>query len=81
MERPTHVRLCIKEISFFHVIETIFPASRGVANIVQTKFDAQTLHDKPAVAASSRMVDDGKGAKEVFRVDNFDLIQVCQFTS
>ena len=43
---------------------------------MQTKFDAQTLHDKPAMAASSRMVDDGKGAKEVFRVDNFDLLQV-----
>ena len=49
-----------------------------MANVVQTKFDAKTLHEKPAVAATTRMVDDGKGAKEVFRVDNFDLLQVWQ---
>ena len=47
-----------------------------MAKVVQTKFDAQTLHEQPAVAAESRMVDDGQGAKEVFRVDNFDLLQV-----
>ncbi len=46
--------------------------------MVQTKFDARTLHEQPAVAAESRMVDDGKGAKEVFRVDNFDLLQVAE---
>ena len=71
---------------------------RGVAKVVQAKFDAKTLHERPAVAAEARMVDDGSGAKEVvshnnsfphsqnrdltikivqvFRVENFDLVQV-----
>ena len=43
---------------------------------VQTKFDAKVLHDQPQLAAESGMVDDGKGAKEIFRVDRFDLLQV-----
>ncbi len=45
-----------------------FKVGRGVAKVVQTKFDARTLHERPAVAAESRMVDDGKGAKEVCSV-------------
>jgi len=53
-----------------------YTAGRGIAKVVQTKFDAATLHERPQVAAESRMVDDGKGAKEIFRVDNFDLLQV-----
>ncbi len=57
---------------------TEYTAGRGVAKVVQTKFDARTLHEQPSVAAQSRMVDDGKGAKEVFRVDNFDLLQVAE---
>ena len=43
---------------------------------VQTKFDAQVLHQNPQMASESGMVDDGKSAKEVYRVDNFDLVQV-----
>ena len=43
---------------------------------VQTKFDAKLLHEHPQLAAESGMVDDGKGAKEIFRVDKFDLLQV-----
>ena len=43
---------------------------------VQTKFDAQVLHQNPQMASESGMVDDGKSAKEVYRVDNFDLLQV-----
>ena len=44
---------------------------RGVAKVVQAKFDAKTLHERPAVAAEARMVDDGSGAKEVFRKVTF----------
>ena len=44
---------------------------RGVAKVVQAKFDAKTLHERPAVAAEARMVDDGSGAKEVFREVTF----------
>ena len=43
---------------------------------IQTKFDAKILHDNPEMAAESGMVDDGQSAKEVYRVDNFDLVQV-----
>ena len=45
---------------------------------VQTKFDAQVLHQNPQMASESGMVDDGQSAKEVYRVDNFDLVQVSQ---
>jgi hypothetical protein len=47
-----------------------------VAPTVQTRFDAQTLHENPKVAATTGMVDDGTGVKEVFRVEMFDLIPV-----
>ena len=49
---------------------------RGVARTVQTRFDAETLHDNPRIAATNGMVDDGTGVKEVFRVEMFDLIPV-----
>jgi len=49
---------------------------RGVAKTVQTKFDAKTMVENPKVAASSGMVDDGTGVKEVFRVEMFDLVSV-----
>jgi len=49
---------------------------RGVAKTVQTRFDAQTMVDNPKVSASTGMVDDGTGVKEVFRVEMFDLVEV-----
>ena len=36
------------------------------------------MHEQPQMAAESGMVDDGKGAKEIFRVDSFDLLQVLR---
>ncbi|TRY61821.1 hypothetical protein TCAL_04385 [Tigriopus californicus] len=53
-----------------------YSGTRGVAKVVQTKFDATTLHQRTDVASETRMVDDGTGVKEVFRVDNFDLVHV-----
>lgn len=53
-----------------------YSVGRGVAKVVQVKFDAKTLHERPEVAAEARMVDDGSGTKETFRVENFDLVQV-----
>merc|ERR1719226_281376 len=49
-----------------------YSVGRGVAKVVQAKFDARTLHERPEVAAEARMVDDGSGQKEVFREKNFD---------
>ena len=49
---------------------------KGIARTVQTRFDAQTMHENPKVAATNGMVDDGTGVKEVFRVEMFDLVSV-----
>lgn len=45
-----------------------------IAKTVQTKFDAVTLHSNCKLAAQSQMVDDGTGSKEVFCVEQTDLI-------
>jgi len=64
------------DITTFNKKTSSAGVGRGIAKTVQTKFDAKTLHDKPAVAASTGMVDDGSGVKEVFRVEMFDLVTV-----
>ena len=66
--------MCIRD-RFFEF--KLILGNRGVARVVQTKFDATTLHENPGVAAETRIVDDSKRAKEVFRVDNFDLLQIA----
>ncbi|KAM6129683.1 villin-1 isoform 1-T1 [Pterocles gutturalis] len=47
-----------------------------VAKVEQVKFDATTLHAKPEVAAQQKMVDDGSGEVEVWRVENQELVPV-----
>uniref|UniRef100_A0A8C8SFA2 Villin-1 n=1 Tax=Pelusios castaneus TaxID=367368 RepID=A0A8C8SFA2_9SAUR len=47
-----------------------------VAKVEQVKFDATSLHAKPAMAAQQKMVDDGSGEAEVWRVENMELVQV-----
>ncbi|KAM9235128.1 villin-1 isoform 2-T2 [Leptosomus discolor] len=47
-----------------------------VAKVEQVKFDATTLHAKPQVAAQQKMVDDGSGEVEVWRVENGELAPV-----
>ncbi|KAM3935167.1 advillin [Leptodactylus fuscus] len=47
-----------------------------VAKVSQEKFDASLLHAKPAVAAQERMVDDGSGSAEVWRIENLELVPV-----
>ena len=49
---------------------------RGIAQTVHTVFDASALHEQPAMAAKSQMLDDGSGIKEVFKVHNFKLVDV-----
>ena len=48
----------------------------GIAKVVQTSFDASSLHANPQLAAESRMVDDGTGHKEVWRIEEFDIKEV-----
>ncbi|KAK9529182.1 hypothetical protein VZT92_013295 [Zoarces viviparus] len=51
--------------------------TRGkVAHIKQEKFDASLMHVMPEVAAQERMVDDGSGQVEVWRVENLELVPV-----
>ncbi|KAM6078164.1 villin-1 isoform 1-T1 [Theristicus caerulescens] len=47
-----------------------------VAKVEQVKFDATTLHAKPQMAARQKMVDDGSGEVEVWRVENQELVPV-----
>ncbi|XP_062401454.1 advillin [Sardina pilchardus] len=47
-----------------------------VATVTQEKFDASRMHVMPEVAAQERMVDDGHGAVEVWRIENLELVPV-----
>uniref|UniRef100_A0A3B3YJD6 HP domain-containing protein n=1 Tax=Poecilia mexicana TaxID=48701 RepID=A0A3B3YJD6_9TELE len=51
--------------------------TRGkIAHITQEKFDASLMHSMPEVAAQERMVDNGGGQVEVWRVENLELAPV-----
>uniref|UniRef100_A0A4W5MWJ1 Advillin n=1 Tax=Hucho hucho TaxID=62062 RepID=A0A4W5MWJ1_9TELE len=47
-----------------------------VANITQEKFDATRMHVMPEVAAQERMVDDGTGQVQVWRIEDLELVPV-----
>ncbi|GAA6069995.1 advillin, partial [Tachysurus ichikawai] len=47
-----------------------------IAKVTQEKFDASTLHVMPEVAAQQRMVDDGSGQVQVWRIENLELAEV-----
>ncbi|XP_062058075.1 advillin [Lepus europaeus] len=47
-----------------------------IATFFQDKFDVTLLHAKPGVAAQERMVDDGSGKVEVWRIENLELVPV-----
>ncbi|MGH0120717.1 UNVERIFIED_CONTAM: hypothetical protein FKN15_031646 [Acipenser sinensis] len=47
-----------------------------IAKVEQVKFDATSMHAKPEVAAQQRMVDDGTGEVEVWRIENLEPIPV-----
>ncbi|XP_014642172.1 PREDICTED: advillin isoform X1 [Ceratotherium simum simum] len=49
-----------------------------IAKVFQDKFDVTLLHAKPEVAAQERMVDDGNGKVEVWRIENLELVPVEQ---
>ncbi|XP_041835874.1 advillin [Melanotaenia boesemani] len=51
--------------------------TRGkIAHITQEKFDASLMHTMPDVAAQERMVDNGTGQVEVWRIENLELMPV-----
>ncbi|KAM3622019.1 uncharacterized protein V6R79_019250 [Siganus canaliculatus] len=47
-----------------------------VAHVSQEKFDASLMHVMPEVAAQERMVDNGSGQVEVWRIENLELVPV-----
>ncbi|XP_063789984.1 villin-1 [Pseudophryne corroboree] len=47
-----------------------------VAKVEQVKFDATLMHAKPEIAAHQKMVDDGSGEAEVWRIENLELVPV-----
>jgi len=47
-----------------------------IAATVNTKADSAAMNDKPKLAAASQLVDDGKGERTVWRVENSQLILV-----
>ncbi|XP_044159316.1 villin-1 [Bufo gargarizans] len=47
-----------------------------VAKVEQVKFDAASMHAKPEVAAQQKMVDDGSGEAEVYRIEDLELVPV-----
>ncbi|XP_049639026.1 advillin [Suncus etruscus] len=47
-----------------------------IATVFQNKFDVTLLHAKPEVAAQERMVDNGSGQVEVWRIENLELVPV-----
>ncbi|XP_074524428.1 advillin [Halichoeres trimaculatus] len=52
--------------------------TRGkVARITQEKFDASLMHEMPEVAAQERMVDNGTGQVEVWRIEKVELAPVA----
>ncbi|KAK5912285.1 hypothetical protein CesoFtcFv8_002177 [Champsocephalus esox] len=51
--------------------------TRGkVAHITQEKFDASLMHAMPEVAAQERMVDNGSGEVEIWRIEDLELVLV-----
>ncbi|XP_053545782.1 villin-1 [Bombina bombina] len=47
-----------------------------VAKVEQVKFDAATMHAQPQIAAQQKMVDDGSGEVEVWRIEDLELVPV-----
>jgi len=53
-------------------------AGKGIASISQASFDAATLHEQPKLAAKLGMIDDASGPKEVYKVNQFKLVELPQ---
>ncbi|XP_051969503.1 villin-1-like isoform X2 [Xyrauchen texanus] len=47
-----------------------------IAKVDQVKFDVMELHAQPKLAAQERMVDDGSGEVQIWRIENLELKEV-----
>uniref|UniRef100_A0A4W4E752 Gelsolin n=1 Tax=Electrophorus electricus TaxID=8005 RepID=A0A4W4E752_ELEEL len=50
--------------------------SNHIAKIEKVPFDASTLHDSPAMAAQHGMIDNGRGEKQIWRIEGSDKVPV-----
>ncbi|KAG9354505.1 hypothetical protein JZ751_001215 [Albula glossodonta] len=50
--------------------------SNRIAKIKKVPFDASTLHESTAMAAQHRMLDDGSGEKQIWRIEGADKVPV-----
>ncbi|KAF4524898.1 hypothetical protein B566_EDAN015554 [Ephemera danica] len=48
-------------------------SSGRIAPSITTKFDADSMHSQPQLAAETQLVDDGSGSKTIWRVHRFQL--------
>ncbi|XP_045152839.1 villin-1 [Echinops telfairi] len=48
----------------------------SVAKVEQVKFDAASMHIQPQVAAQQKMVDDGSGEVQMWRIEDLELVPV-----
>lgn len=51
-----------------------------IAKVTHVKFDATSMHAEPAVAAQHRMVDDGTGKVEIWRIEGSEMVPVAEDT-
>ncbi|XP_076119826.1 villin-1 [Alosa pseudoharengus] len=47
-----------------------------IAKVEQVKFDATSMHARPDLAAKQKMVDDGTGEAQVWRIEDSELVPV-----
>ncbi|KAL2081533.1 hypothetical protein ACEWY4_023386 [Coilia grayii] len=47
-----------------------------IAKVEQVKFDATSMHARPDLAAQQKMVDDGTGESQVWRIEDNELVPV-----
>uniref|UniRef100_A0AAR2LTT3 Villin-1 n=1 Tax=Pygocentrus nattereri TaxID=42514 RepID=A0AAR2LTT3_PYGNA len=47
-----------------------------IAKVEQIKFDVNSMHARPDIAAQQKMVDDGSGEAETWRIENSELVPV-----
>lgn len=48
----------------------------SVAKVEQVKFDAMSMHVQPQVAAQQKMVDDGSGDVQIWRIEDLEMVPV-----
>ncbi|KAF5274704.1 hypothetical protein FQA39_LY07096 [Lamprigera yunnana] len=51
-------------------------ANVGLRKIAISKFDAETLQDRPSLAAESQLIDDGSGTIKIWKITKMDMVEL-----